>query len=219
VTDPFDFAERAAILEHEGRLLRADAERQALGEIIDRAVAQLPDGIVGELSAAARHRRRPEVEEALGLRGKRAPAWGIARILPDGRNYRPATPDGPGRPAIIVPATVDGTVVDLVAEDMATGLLHSRLDIAEVVGADQIERARLAGRPLLAFAGVSSWLRGGSSGIVVVNWRHIAEAVDGIPAILTPTHLARRMYDATARCTPRPAIGVPDKPKDVRRAR
>ena len=148
-----DFVERAAVLEYDGGLSRAEAERQASGEILDARFAEPVDGILGELAAAASLRCRPEIDIALAdLRGCRAMAWGPGWIAPAGRGYRPAEQGEPWHPAIIVPAVDDGGVVDLVAQDLATGRLLSRLDVAAIIGADEVEAARDTGR---AAAGLS----------------------------------------------------------------
>jgi hypothetical protein len=208
------FAERAAIMQFDGGLSRADAERQALVEIYDMCMSTIPPGVgvLGELLMADRQRRNPALApslEAMGLGHMRLP-WGFAHIVREGRTHRPADLGEMGTAAVIVPATMDGALVDLVADDLTTGAISTRLDVANVIGADWIERARSAGAPLYIFSTVSRWLRGGGIGVVVVDWKHIASELDGIAAILCSPEIAGRLQRATARSIPRPFVAVPN---------
>ena len=56
-TGDTDFAERAAILEFDGGLTRAEAEKQALAEIYNVISDGIPSGLLGELVGADRLRR------------------------------------------------------------------------------------------------------------------------------------------------------------------
>jgi hypothetical protein len=211
--DPIDFDERAAIAEFDGGLTRADAERLALGEILDVRLAEPPDGILGEVFVANRRRHHADLQDTLaglGLVGCRAPTWGVGWVVPEGRTYRPAARGELGKAAIIVPSAADGALVDLVSQSLGSGKLRTRLDVAAVVGADEIEQAKIAGRPLLVFDTLTTWLRAGCRGAVVVDWHRAGAELDGVRAILTPQRLAQRLHNATARCWPRPMVAVPD---------
>jgi len=212
--DPGAFVERAAIAEFDGGLSRRDAERLAIDEMLEPIRTQR-DGILGEIIETTRRRvdlsfTHQAALETLGLMGCRAPAWGFADVVAEGRTYRPAASGEPGRAAVIVAATADGALVDLVAQEIRGGQLRTRLDVAAIVGADEIERVNLTGRPLIVFATLAGWLRGGCCGVVVVDWSRAGAELDGrAQTILAPHSLARRLHDATARCWPRPLVAVP----------
>lgn len=218
-----DLDERAALLEFNAGMSRADAERQALAELGDRLRSnpnRQSRGILGELIAADARRQRPDlapVLSALGLIDRRAPAWGVGHIIPDGRCYRPADPSEASAAAVIAPATEDGTLSDLVAQDLETGRLRSRLDVAALVGLDEVEAAKTRGVPLVVFRNLTQWLRGDCRGAVVISWRRAGDALDSVPAILSTSDLAPRLYNATSRCWPRPVIAVP-KARSARHA-
>lgn len=212
-----DLAERAALLEFQEGLPRADAERQALAELIDSLRGdpnRQPRGILGELIAADARREHPKlapVLAALDLVGRRAPAWGIGHIVADGRCYRPADPGETGtRAALIAPATEEGTLADLVSQDLETGRLRSRLDVAALIGLDEVEAAKTRGLPLVVFRNLTQWLRADCRGAVVIRWEQVGHAFDGVPAILSTADLAARLHNSTSRCWPRPVIAVPE---------
>lgn len=212
MVDVTDYAERAALIEYEAGISRAEAERRAWGEILDGCLSRRPDGILGELVLADRRRRDAAMQDALAAAGLvrcRAPAWGFGHVIADGRTWRPAAAGEAGRAAAIVPATDDGALVDLVAQDLETGQMRTRLDVAAIVGADEVEAARAEGRPLLIFATATTWLRSGCRGACIVDWRRAGRALDGVPAILAPERLVEPIARATAECHPRPFIARP----------
>ncbi len=212
-----DLNERAALLEFQEGMTRADADRQALAELADRLRSdprRQPRGILGELIAADARRWHAELAPALaalGLIDRRAPAWGVSHIIPDGRCYRPADSGEAGaRAALIAPATEEGTLADLVSQDLKTGRLRSRLDVAAIVGLDSVEAAKVNGVPLVVHRNLGQWLRGDCRGAVVIRWERAGHALDGVPAILSTADLAARLHNATSRCWPRPVIATPD---------
>jgi len=212
--DSVDFAERVAILVVDNEVAPAEAERQALGEILGRCLAEPPPGILGELVLADRRRRDAAMQDALAAAGVvrcRAPAWGFGHVVPDGRTWRPAAAGEAGRAAAIVPATEAGALVDLVAQDLETGQMRTRLDVAAVLGLDEIDRAKLNGRPLLLFPDALGWLRGGCRGAVVVDWRRAGHELQGVPAVLTASRLVARVIAATRDCRPRPIVATPHR--------
>ena len=196
-------AERAAILELDGEMPRADAERAAIGEHLERSYAsdvQL-DGILGELIRAGRSAIHPDLRsllDALGLLTPRTPIWGFAHVVPDGDGYRPASQDEFGRAAVIVPAFDRCRLADLVAEDLQSRRLLSRLGVTNLLGVDQVEMARETGQPLLIFDSALSWLRGHTLGAVIVDWYAVGHELDGVTEILCHPSIAPRL----ARCDP-----------------
>lgn len=209
--DPVTFAERRAFLEVEAGLTSAEADRQALGELYEERMRIVPDGILGDLVLADRKRRDPTVTpllEAMGLNHARVP-WGVGYVVREGRTYRRPAVGEMGTAAFIVPAITDGAV-DLVAEEIASGTITTRLDVASVVGFDWIEQARSTGTPLYVFNSVRRWLMGGGVGVVVVDWQRIAYELDGIAAILCSPEIAGRLKRSTARNFPRPFVATPN---------
>ena len=78
-----DIAERAAILEYDCGLPRAEAEAQALREMCEQASDA--SGILGELVKAERYRLHPDLASVLGdlgLSDVRGPAWGFDHVVP-----------------------------------------------------------------------------------------------------------------------------------------
>jgi hypothetical protein len=202
-----DFEERAAIIEHDGGLSRAEAEALALREICD--LAGDPPGILGELARADRRRQHPDLAPVLadlGLSNVRAMAWGFGHVVADGETYRPAIDAEPAHAAFIVPAVEDGAVADLVACTIAPRRMRSRLGVAAVVGLDEVERAREADAPLLVFDDAIRWLRGNTRGAVIVDWNRAAREIEGVQTLMCSASLAPRLRDATRRCWPRPTI-------------
>jgi hypothetical protein len=203
-----DFEERAAIMEYDGGLSRADAEAQAVKEILDRGLPELP-GILGELARADRRRTHPDLADvlaALGLANVRGPAWGFDHVVADGDTYRPAIADEKAHAAVIVPAIKDGGIADLVACTVTHQRMRSRRGIAAVVGRDEIELARETDSPLLVFDNVIRWLRGNTRGAVVIDWDMASREFEGVSILLCASWLAPRLREATRDCWPRPTI-------------
>jgi hypothetical protein len=208
-----DFNERAGILEYDNGLTRDEAESQAVGELVDQVQerAQRQSGIVAELAGADRRRKHPDLAEvlvALGLEEVRAPAWGFGAVVPDDGTYRLAGPDEAGHQAVIVPATEDGAVVDLVAQGLNSGRMLSRLGAATVIGSDEIERARQSDDALIVFNNALTWLRGHTRGVVVLNWEEAGRELEGVETLFCRKDLAGRLHEATRRCWPVPTIAV-----------
>jgi hypothetical protein len=210
-----DLDERAAILEYNGGLSRADAKAWTLQEICSQKLAGGILGILRELAQANRRRTHPYLAPALadlGLASVQGPAWGFAHVVADGETYRPALDGETAHAAFIVPAVEDGGVVDLVACALASRRMRSRLGVAAVVGLEEIERARDADAPLIVFDDAGRWLRGNTHGAVVVDWKRAAGEVEGVPVLLCSATLAPRLREATRRCWPRPIIAyAPEK--------
>jgi hypothetical protein len=209
------FDERAAILEYDGGLSRADAEAQALQEIRDHMLDAGVPGILGELARADRRRAHPHLAPVLadlGLANVCGPAWGFGHVVADGETYRPAIGGETAHAAFVVPAVEDGGIVDLVACTVSPRRMRSRLGVAAVVGLEEIERARETEAPLLVFDDTLRWLRGNTLGAVVVDWDRAAADIEGVKVIMCSTSLATRLRDATRRCWPRPTIAfAPEK--------
>lgn len=209
-----DIAERAAILEYDNGMSRANAEAQAVREIYDRLMADgriRLSGVLAGLIRAARQRYHPSIApevEAQGLDHARV-AWGFDWVVPDGETYRPADGGEAARAAVILPAIEDGGIVDLVAQGLNSGSLLTRLGAASVIGADEIERARSTEQPLYIFASPLAWLRGGGRGAVVVDWRNVGRELEGVQTIICSESIAARLHAGTRKCFPLPAITIP----------
>jgi GNAT superfamily N-acetyltransferase len=208
-----DFNERAAILEYDNGLTRDEAESQAVRELVDQLQdrAQRQTGIVAELAGADRRRKHPDLAEALlalGLEDVRAPTWGFDAVVPEDGTFRPAGSDEAGHQAVIVPAVDDGIVVDLAAQGLNSGRMLSRLGAATVIGSDEIERARQSDDALIVFNNATSWLRGHTRGVVVLNWQEAGRELEGVETLFCRKDLAQRLHEATRRCWPIPTIAV-----------
>jgi hypothetical protein len=211
-----DFDERAAILEYDGGLSRADAEAQALREFLDLKLAAGYPGIIpGELIKADQWRRHPDIAPVaadLGLANVHGPAWGFGHVVADGEAYRPAIDGEAARAALIVPAVEDGAVSDLVACSIETRRMRSRLGVIAVVGLEEIERARTTDAPLLVFDDAIGWLRGNTRGAVIVDWKRAIGELEGVGVLMCSATVASRLHDATRKCWPRPTIAfAPEK--------
>lgn len=204
------FQERAAVLEYDQGMLRADAESQAVREIYDKLIEQRQSGIIGELVAADRHRRDPRIcaELQAGFGHTRFP-WGLGWVVADGAGYRPANTDEPASTAYIAPVIAGGRIVDLVAQTFRLQGIRSRLRITSVVGSDYVEAARVDGTPLHVYANIPQWLMGGGAGAVVVDWKQAGCELDGVALILCSTSIANQLHDATRECFPVPVIATP----------
>lgn len=209
-----EFEERAAVLEFDGGLSRAEAERRASADTYDELVGRgcHARGILGELIRADAQRRAPALEhalQALGLVGVRAPLWGFGHVVAEGDLWRPVGEGEPGMAAVIVPASEEGRVVDLVAQILGDGRMLARLGLVDLLGLDTLETARSNGEPLLVFGDVLAWLRGNGRGVVMLDWHHAHRHLDGLAALLCSERTAPSLHRATRRCRPTPTIATP----------
>jgi hypothetical protein len=211
-----EFEERAAVLEFDAGLPRAQAEARALAETYDRlsSVPARVNGILDELVSAAVRRRTPDVAtalDALGLTGVPAPLWGVGCVVAEHGLWRPAGKYEPGVSALIVPAGEEGRIVDLVAQTLAHGRMFTRLGVVDLLGRDELEKARDSGDPLLVFRDVLAWLRGHCRGCVMLDWRRAHHELDGIGVLLCSEGTAPFLQRATRRCRSVPTIAVPQR--------
>jgi hypothetical protein len=214
VSRRLEFEERAAVLEFDGGLSRAEAERRAVADTYDELVGRgcRARGILGELIRADAQRRAPALEhalQALGLVGVRAPLWGFGHVVAEGGLWRPVCEGEPGMAAVIVPASEEGRVVDLVAQILADGRMLARLGLVDLLGLDTLETVRNNGDPLLVFGDVLDWLRGHGRGVVMLDWRHAHRYLDGLAELLCSERTAPSLHRATRRCRPTPTIATP----------
>jgi len=213
VSRRLQFEERAALLEFDGGLSRAEAERQALAEIY-HALAGCggrAGGVLGELIRADAQRQAPALEEtlhALGLAGVRAPLWGFGSVVAEQGTWRPARDEEAGMAAAIVPACEEGAIVDLVAQGLGDGRLLSRLGLVDLLGWDELQKARDSGDPLLVYGDVLTWLRGQGRGAVFLDWRGAHRHLDGLATLLCSVRVAPLLHRATRRCWPLPTVAV-----------
>ena len=208
-----EFEERAAVLEFDGGLSRAEAERQALAEIYHALAAcgGSAGGMLGELIRANAQRQAPALEEALhalGLAGVRAPLWGFGSVVAEQDTWRPARDEEVGMAAAIVPVCEEGAIVDLVAQRLGDGRLLSRLGLVDLLGWDELQKARDSGAPLLVYGDVLTWLRGQGRGAVLLDWRAAHRHLDGVATLLCSARIAPRLHRATRRCRPLPTVAV-----------
>jgi hypothetical protein len=206
------FAERAAIVEFEGGLSRAEAEAQAIRELYDALQANPADGMIAELARASHQRWNPALApilQALGLDAVHAPEWGFDHVVWGDGTYWPAGRDEQGKAAFICPAIENGNIADLVATRLDGKRTASRYGVANILGFDEIERAYSERRRLLVFNDARTWLRGSGLGVVVVDWTRIADAFDGLPALLCSSKaMAERLDRATAQYLRQPVIDI-----------
>ncbi len=134
-----------------------------------KAIAVDPPGILGEHVANLRRRHHADVMPlmgALGLSGGWASICGVGQVVPVDNTYRPAAEGEMGRPALIAPVVELGQLTDLAAWGLNSKRTLSRLGVAAVLSADEIDFARETGAPLLVFDGLYQWLRGHGLGVV-----------------------------------------------------
>jgi len=213
VSRRLEFEERAAVLEFDGGLSRAEAERRAVADTYDELVGRgcRARGILGELIRADAQRQVPALEEALhalGLAGVRAPLWGFGSVVAEQDTWRPARDEEVGMAAAIVPACEEGAIVDLVAQRLGDGRLLSRLGLVDLLGWDELQKARDSGAPLLVYGDVLTWLRGQGRGAVLLDWRAAHRHLDGLATLLCSARIAPRLHRATRRCRPLPTVAV-----------
>ena len=133
----------------------------------------------------------------------------FGHVVADGETtYRPAIGAETAHAALIIPAVEYGKLHDLVAMDLADRHTATRLGVAAVVGFDEIERARMRGRPLFVFNDPLMWLRGGALGAAVVDWARAVEIFDGVPLLLCAASMVDRLEQATANCWQPPSIAA-----------
>ena len=208
-----EFEERAAVLEFDGGLTRAEAEQRALADIYRELLGcrGRTRGLLDELIRADARRHASALEEALqalGLASVRAPLWGFGHVVAEQDTWRPAGDEEPAMAALIVPACEEGAVVDLVAQRLGDGRVLSRLGVVDLLGWDNLQIARDSGGPLLVYHDVLTWLRGHGRGTVVLNWRSAHRHLDGVGTLLCSERTAPFLHRATKRCRPVPTIGI-----------
>ena len=225
-----DIAERAAILQYDNGMSRADAERQAVSEAYDRLMPSKPSGIPGEMAQAERTKSDPRlalIMAALKLDSPRFRAWGFQHIMVEGDTYRPAVAPEFGTAAVVAAATESGGLVDLVAATLdRPRVLLTRLGAAHVIGVDAIEHARSTGGALLIFSSLLQWIKGGGLGAIVIDWPHVRSALWGVQRLICHESLAPRLYAETRCrcpvpvrcCCPVPTITTIRSVSDVRYA-
>jgi hypothetical protein len=222
VSRRLEFEERAAVLEFDGGLARAEAEQRALADMYHELLGRrgCARGLLDELIRADARRRAPAFEEvlqALGLAGVRAPLWGFGHVVAEQDTWRPAGDDEPAMAALIVPACEDGAIVDLVAQRLGDGRLLSRLGVVDLLGWDELQIARDNGGPLLVYRDVLTWLQGHGRGTVLLDWRSAHRHLDGLATLLCNERSAPFLHRATRRCRPVPTIGIL-RPREARHA-
>jgi hypothetical protein len=222
VSRRLEFEERAAVLEFDGGLGRAEAEQRALADIYHELLGcrGRAHGILDELIRADARRQAPALEEvlqALGLAGVRAPLWGFGHVVAEQETWRPAGDDEPAMAALIVPACEEGAIVDLVAQRLGDGRVLCRLGAVDLLGWDELQIARDSGGPLLVYRDVLTWLRAHGRGTVILDWARAHRHLDGLGTLLCSERSAPLLHRATRRCRPVPTIGIL-RPREARHA-
>jgi hypothetical protein len=222
VSRRLEFEERAAVLEFDGGLGRAEAEQRALADIYHELLGcrGRAHGILDELIRADARRQAPALQEALqalGLAGVRAPLWGFGHVVAEQDTWRPAGDKEPGMAALIVPACEEGAIVDLVAQRLGDGRVLCRLGAVDLLGWDELQIARDSGGPLLVYRDVLTWLRAHGRGTVILDWARAHRHLDGLGTLLCSERSAPLLHRATRRCRPVPTIGIL-RPREARHA-
>jgi hypothetical protein len=222
VSRRLEFEERAAVLEFDGGLGRAEAEQRALADIYHELLGcrGRAHGILDELIRADARRQAPALQEALqalGLAGVRAPLWGFGHVVAEQDTWRPAGDEEPGMAALIVPACEEGAIVDLVAQRLGDGRVLCRLGAVDLLGWDELQIARDSGGPLLVYRDVLTWLRAHGRGTVILDWARAHRHLDGLGTLLCSERGAPLLHRATRRCRPVPTIGIL-RPREARHA-
>lgn len=217
-----EFEERAAVLEFDGGLGRAEAEQRALADIYHELLGGRgrAHGILDELIRADARRQAPALQEALqalGLAGVRAPLWGFGCVVAEQDTWRPAGDEEPRTAALIVPACEEGAIVDLVAQRLGDGRVLSRLGAVDLLGWDELQIARDRGGPLLVYRDILTWLRGHGRGTVILDWARAHRHLDGLGTLFCSERSAPLLHRATRRCRPVPTIGIL-RPREARHA-
>ena len=208
--------ERAAILQYDHKMTRAGADAQAVREFYDARMALPAEGMIAELALAERTKSDPRLASILAAMRPdhpRACSWGFLHIVIEGNSplWRPAIAPEFGNAACVVAATQDGSrLVDLAAATLDNHRITlMRNGAADLIGADEVERARETGCPLLVFDSILNWLQGGTRGCVVTDWARAAAAFNGLSALVCGSlAMAERLDRATTRCLQPPVIGV-----------
>ena len=207
-----DLDERVAILELDGGLTRAEAERQALLEIYKMNVEGDPCiDLHAELRCAMRFARHPEVASMLaGLRLSQRIQWGLSRIeyLEGSRAYYVPRSDGAAF-ALIVPVVEFGDTIDLAAIALPSQRVASRLGIGTALGLDNIDAARWNGTDLKLVGSPLAWLREPVGAAFIVNWSIAGFTLADVSSIsCNSLGLAARVEEAFLRPRPVPELLV-----------
>lgn len=135
-----------------------------------------------ELLAAHKLARKHDLQDALAACGltQTGPMWGIAFVSVDPHHYAPSPG---GKPAIIVPAFVEGELIDLVATGLETRAMRTRCAVATVLGTEWLDHARETGTTPRLFPDPIEWIRNGRRGAVLLDQRAACFALADIPAV------------------------------------
>ena len=125
--------------------------------------------------------------------------WGVTLVAVDIHSY---VPSPGGKPAIIVPAFVDGALVDLIATGLETRAIRTRCGVTTVLGEEWLDHARKTGEAVCLFGDPIEWLRNGRRGAVVIDQRAACFALADVPAVnWCGSKLAARQIERATRRT------------------
>ena len=106
--------------------------------------------------------------------------WGVDFVSVDSHHYAPSPG---GKPAIIIPAFVEGELIDLVATGLETRAIRTRCGIATVLGEEWLDHARETGTTPRLFPDPVEWIRNGRRGAVLLDQSAAWFALADVPAI------------------------------------
>jgi hypothetical protein len=147
--------------------------------------------------------------DALGLGDTRALAWGLGwAVIRPGHLWRPAGTNEKGKAALIVPATSQGYVDDLVAWTLDGRTMLRRLGVAAALGCDEVDKAKADQTALTIYDDPASWLRYDTRGTVILDWTQAASVLDGVRFILCSEALGPKLLAITDTCWPKPTVAA-----------
>ena len=155
-------------------------------------------GLLAELRAAHTLACRPDLHDALAACGltQTGPMWGVDFVSVDPCHYSPSPG---GKPAIIVPAFVEGELVDLVATGLETRAIRTRCGVATVLGEEWLDHARETESAARLFPDPVEWIRNGRRGAVIIDWRVARFALADVPRLDCESDGLARQVDESLR--------------------
>jgi hypothetical protein len=104
--------------------------------------------------------------------------------------------------ALIIPALDGiGEIEDLVALDLDSGALARWRGRAAVLGAEMILAPRL-GDPLRVFPDARAWLGGNCEGVMILDWRKAAAALEGVTLEVDSVEFGQQLREHLTRPAP-----------------
>jgi hypothetical protein len=205
------------ITERGQRLPRADAELQIAQELSHLIAAKRPaagsldEEFTRDWLNALNPIARGLVDQA-GLSVCVGMAWGFTHATFNSTGSGPTiyTPAPSGGDATLSVPCFDGDeIFDCAGMSLETGMIGTRLGVAGALGADQIERARRDGYPLIVAHSLAGWLRLGGAAALVLDWECAGRAFDRISVLLCSKAIEKKLRDAVRCCDAPSFVCVP----------